>query len=278
MRKKTLTLENWRAFVGINPTTHAPLDKLTGITSLSTNCLLCDNCKRLHSIGIKQKKEKERLKKLIKNQEERIKRQKKKAKPNIDIINDATDKRNELIHEINKIKVLVCGYCFADNTLKRRTNMQNPLSVNTEILTSRILCDDEIPFINRLVFRYESFGDLNNVTHAINFINIARENPHCTFAWWTKKPVLIRKAMNELGIDRLPENIVCIFSSYYVNEINTKIAEYFDFINIVFTVFDGYYLEEHPDVEITCGNRQCLGCMLCYTKHDDVVYVNELVK
>lgn len=278
MRKKVLTLENWRMLVGINPTTHSPLDKLTGITSLSTNCLMCDSCIRLHKQGVEQKKKRNKLKKEIQKQEERIKRQQKKAKPNMDIIKDATDKRKELIYKINEIKVLVCGYCFADNTLKRRKSMQDPLTANTEILTSRVLEDDEIPFINRVVFRYESFGDLQNVIHAINYINIAKRNPQCTFAWWTKRPTLIQKAMDQLGIEKLPKNIIVIFSSYCVNECNTEIAGVFDFINVVFTVYDRYYLEVNKDVDINCGDRQCLGCMMCYTKHDKVVYVNELVK
>ena len=279
-REKALTLENWGEYIGINPTNHSSRDKLTGITSLSTNCKTCVSCINLHELGKEQKVKKEELKKSIKNQESRIKRQlvKEPSKRNLAIIEDAGTKRAELIHEINQIRVLVCGYCFANNLLDYKKNIQNPLDKNTEILTSRILEDNEIPFVNRIVFRFESFGDLHNITQAINYILIAKKNKQTTFAWWTKKPSYIKKAMEELNIKELPKNIVVIFSSYYVNEVNTEIVKHFPFINIVFTVFDKYYLEEFPNTEIHCGANQCLSCLKCYRKYNEVVYINELVK
>lgn len=279
-REKALVLENWNSYVGINPTTHSSTDKLAGITSLSTNCKSCNQCINLHNKGLEQKATKEGLKKEIHKQDERIKRQMKKPedKRNMDIIQDATEKRKKYVHEINKIKVLVCGYCFANNLLEFKKNIQTPLDKNTEILTSRILEDSEIPVINRMVFRFESFGDLHNTTQAINYIKIAENNPHCVFAWWTKRPQLIKKAMEKMELETMPENIIVIFSSYYVNEINKQIASKYDFIKVVFTVFDKYYLEEHPEITIHCGTRQCMACLKCYTKRSETIYINELVK
>lgn len=281
-REKALVLENWKDYVGINPTTHSATDKLAGITSINTNCKRCDNCIYLHEKGLQQKAIRESIKSEIKKQDVRIKRQlaKPEEKRNFQILEDATAKRKELVHKLNNTDVLICGFCFANNLLEFKKNIQTPLDKNTEILTSRILDDSEIPFINRFVFRFESFGDLHNTVQAINYISIAQKNPHCTFAWWSKRPNIIADAMMELNITTLPENIVCIFSSYYLNKINTAITKKYDFINVVFTVFDKYYLEEHPEIEIHCGSRQCLGCMKCYTRRQkgNVIYINELVK
>ena len=282
-REKALVLENWSDIVGIHPTTHSATDKLAGITSLSTNCKSCDSCIKLHKHGLEQKKRYDELKKLIKNQENRIKNQLKKPenKRNYNIINDATEKRKELVHEINQIDVLVCAFCFADSLLDYKKNIQIGLDKNTEILTSRILEDSEIPFINRMMFRFESFGDLHNTTQAINYINIASKNPHCNFAWWSKRPYIIQAAMDKLGIDKLPENIIPVYSSYYMNRIDTEIHKKYSFIKIVFTVFDKYYLEEHTEITINCGSRQCMACLNCYKKRleeNEIFYVNELVK
>lgn len=281
-REKALVLENWKDYVGINPTNHSPKDKLAGIVSINTNCKKCDNCIYLHEKGIQQKKIRESIKSEIKKQDARIKRQlaKPEEKRNFQILEDATAKRKELVHKLNKTDVLICGFCFANNLLEFKKNIQTPLDKNTEILTSRILDDSEIPFINRVVARIESLGDLHNVIHAINYIKIAEKNPQCTFAWWSKRPNIVAMAMKELNISELPKNIVFVFSSYYLNKMNKEITKKYDFINVVFTVFDKYYLEEHPEIEIHCGSRQCLGCLRCYTRREkgDVLYINELVK
>ena len=94
-RKKALTLENWGEYVGINPTTHSSKDKLTGVTSVSTNCKTCVSCVNLHELGQEQKATKDEIKKAIQKQESRIKRQmaKPEKKRNLDILKDAESKR-----------------------------------------------------------------------------------------------------------------------------------------------------------------------------------------
>ena len=280
-REKALSLDNWKLQEnGIHVTTHSITDKLTGINSISTNCKSCGNCIYLHDKGLDQKAQKDILKAAIDRQEERIKRQLEKPEEsrNHEILEDAKTERKALIKAINKIKVLVCAYCFANTTIERRPSVEDALQRNTEILTKRLLDPEEIPFFNRVFFRFESFGDLHNAIQAQNYITIAARNTHCNFAWWTKRPQLIKKAMENMGIEKLPENIIVIFSSYYVNHINTEISGKYDFIKVIFTVFDKYYLEEHPEITIHCGSRQCMGCLKCYTRRQEVIYINELVK
>ena len=48
------------------------------------------------------------------------------------------------------------------------------------------------------------------------------------------------------------------------------------FADKVFTVYTKDYIEEHH-IEINCGAKACLRCMLCY-KHNDVKYINEVLK
>ena len=67
-------------------------------------------------------------------------------------------------------------------------NLNACLERNTKILTGRILKEAEIPMINASFFRFESFGDLINVTQVINYFHICKKNKHVHFALWTKNP------------------------------------------------------------------------------------------
>lgn len=83
---------------------------------------------------------------------------------------------------------LVCSHCYAQRQMKIYKNLNACLERNTEILTGRILKEAEIPMINASFFRFESFGDLINVTQVINYFHICKKNKHVRFALWTKNP------------------------------------------------------------------------------------------
>ena len=102
---------------------------------------------------------------------------------------------NEYCKNRSSNSELVCSHCYAQRQMKRYKNLNACLERNTEILTSRILKEAEIPMINASFFRFESFGDLINVTQVINYFNICKRNKHVHFALWTKNPWIIEEAL-----------------------------------------------------------------------------------
>ena len=166
----------------------------------------------------------------------------------------------------------ICHYCYAGKMLKRFTNLEKALAKNHKILTSRILEDDEIPFLNCAFFRFEAFGDLSNDIQFINYIKIANANPHCNFAIWTKNPFIMASVFHN-GYEK-PQNMIIILSSLKTNVQADNTL--FKFVDKVFTVYDKETIKE-KNIDINCGGKKCATCLLCY-KHNDVRIINEEIK
>lgn len=167
---------------------------------------------------------------------------------------------------------LVCSHCYAQRQMKMYLNLEQCLIKNTEVLTSRILEDKEIPIINRMYFRFEAFGDLINVTQISNYFNICKKNKNVKFAIWTKNPWIIQEAIN--GALKKPSNLQIILSSPKINEVCDG-SEY-DFVDKVFTVFTKEYIEK-KHIHINCGMKKCIVCRKCYKKSREK-FINEKLK
>lgn len=167
---------------------------------------------------------------------------------------------------------LVCSHCYAQRQMKMYLNLEQCLIKNTEVLTSRILEDKEIPIINRMYFRFEAFGDLINVTQISNYFNICKKNKNVKFAIWTKNPWIIQEAIN--GGLKKPSNLQIILSSPKINEVCDD-SEY-DFVDKVFTVFTKEYIETNH-ININCGMKKCITCGKCYKKSREK-FINEKLK
>lgn len=179
---------------------------------------------------------------------------------------------NERCLRNSKIKGSICEKCFAFRQTSYMTSMVPPLKQNYDILTKEIIAWEDLPIINALYFRFESFGDLANVTQAINYMHIIQKNPGTFFAWWSKNMDIVNKMFQETGYEK-PENVNFIESSLFENK--AKHPSYW-FVDKVFTVFDEKTIKERG-ININCGARSCLNCKLCYTKND-TIYVNEKEK
>lgn len=179
---------------------------------------------------------------------------------------------NEFCQAYAKSVDNICHYCYAQKMMKRFSNLEKALAKNHEVLTSRILEDDEIPFLNCAFFRFEAFGDLSNATQFINYMKIAKMNPHCNFAIWTKNPFIMASVFHK-GYEK-PQNMIIILSSL---KLNTQADDtLFKFVDKVFTVYDEETIETN-NVEINCGGKKCATCLLCY-KHNDIKFINEKLK
>ena len=166
----------------------------------------------------------------------------------------------------------VCAHCFAHGTLERYTAAGLATESNFILLNDSVLPFDLLPKFKPDVeiARIESFGDVGSVTHAINYVNMAYNNPHVVFAWWTKNVPIVAKAFDIVG---KPENVILIESSEKVNVAKKPSSHYVD---KVFTVYDKQFIIEH-NIDINCGARSCNKCRRCYRKNTSAV-VSEMLK
>lgn len=169
----------------------------------------------------------------------------------------------------------VCSKCYAETYMKMRKALRKRLADNADILTTRLLDGREIPVTNANIFRFESFGDLYNITHLANYLLICERNPYTKFALWTKNIKILDDAFNKNGISK-PDNLSIVISSPMLNtELNIN-KEMHWYIDHVFTVYDKKFISEN-NVNVNCGAKSCLGCQLCYHK-DTEFYVREKLK
>lgn len=174
----------------------------------------------------------------------------------------------------------ICKDCFAVDTVNSYLALLDHLVYNSAILSARLLDPADFPhFYGVDIFRLESFGDLINKIQALNYIAFARENPRTTFTIWTKNPDIMDAAIQEAG---KPENLICIVSSHYKNEIAK--ASY-SWIDHIFTVWTDRDAAESQGININCraivnGEEidRCRDCMRCYTLNNSDFYIHELLK
>jgi hypothetical protein len=187
---------------------------------------------------------------------------------------------NEQCLQNRMIKGSVCEKCFSFaqiNCFKK--NFPETLENNTIILTNSILPLDQLPRLNFMYFRFESFGDIANETHFINYLNICKVNPQTNFAIWSKNPQIMDAVFNDMKIEK-PKNLNIVISSLFLNlKYNLDTLHYkkrYWFIDKIFTVYNADFAIEN-NVEVNCGNKKCMECLKCYTKND-TIYINEVLK
>ena len=167
----------------------------------------------------------------------------------------------------------ICQHCYSKTAMSYRKNVQQCYEKNGKILSENIIPKNQLPFINSQYCRFESHGDLHNETHLENFINIAKKNPHCQFALWTKQYKII---LDYFKTHKQPKNLNIVISSLMVNKpINPAPFEAIGLKVKIFTVWDK---EAAKDVSINCGGKKCIDCLNCYKKGGKIKVINEIIK
>lgn len=175
----------------------------------------------------------------------------------------------------------VCGKCYSQAYNMYRHSLAAKLEKNHHLYTEKIIPYSLIPILNYSYVRFEAFADLNNVTQAINYLNIVKKNKHCNFAIWSKNPGILYAAYKKFHFKRF-KNLIVNYSSEFINKPNTEIVKQFimkdgkSMINHVFTVFTAAYAIAN-NIVIHCGNSICIQCLRCYMRKSGV-YVNEILK
>jgi hypothetical protein len=156
-----------------------------------------------------------------------------------------------------------------------RKSLKEHLADNAIVLTKELLEDRNIPVTNDLIYRFESFGDLQNAIQLQNYVIITENNEYTKFALWTKNIWFLDEVFNKKGIAK-PSNLSIVVSSPMLNTPIELDREKFWMVDHVFTVYDKAFIKAH-NIDINCGARNCLGCKKCYVD-GSTFYINEKLK
>lgn len=164
---------------------------------------------------------------------------------------------------------LVCGACYSNKLLKLRPVVANAYQVNNNFLSMKVHDQEYLPRLNASTVRFNAFGELINIEHAINLIKICYKNKNTQFSLWTKETAMIWKAIRDFG---KPDNLILIYSDYAVNKPIKEMPRYFD---KTFTVWS----KDHKNADfINCGAKACFDCFKCYDKEDKTTHIHEVLK
>lgn len=170
----------------------------------------------------------------------------------------------------------ICTKCFAFSQMAYQKSTGLKYARNTELLTKIELNPLWIPELtDNDIFRFESFGDLNNTTQFNNYALIAEMRPDVVHTLWTKNPDIIAAAIDAgAGI---PANMIIIYSSPIINHVAAGMLKKYWFINKLFTVWSSEEAAKKAGYTINCGARDCNVCRRCYRFNSEKL-IHELLK
>ena len=166
----------------------------------------------------------------------------------------------------------ICKACYSAKMLEGvRKNCAEPWQRNSDLLSESVLSDDKLPVINAHSFRFHAHGELINLTHLVNYVNIAKKNPFTTFALWTKRTNLVHEYVKEYG--PMPDNLIMIYSNPKTHIVQHKIPTHFD---KVFNALERNAITAAGETD--CTGESCIKCMACYRKGNNQDVIVEHIK
>lgn len=154
----------------------------------------------------------------------------------------------------------VCSKCYAAKYEKMRKTLEKKLVQNSIVFSNVIIPEEKLPIINHPVCRFNSFGELYNLTHLINLVNICNKNPDVQFTLWTKRANFIRY------IEK-PKNLILIYSNPKLGTIIKDVPVGFDkTFNVVGKDMTKY---------VNCHSN-CAECMKCYSENNINVIIEKV--
>ena len=176
---------------------------------------------------------------------------------------------NTFCYKMNNVQddKIICTKCYSWAMLQGfRKNVAEALQRNTEALSKTVLSYKDLPVIKDDVFRFQHHGELINMKHLKNLVNIARKNPDCTFALWTKRKDMVAKY-----VTTLPSNLILVYSNPRIDKVITKPPKHFH------KVFNNVSPDNLTSQQ-NCTGQECRDCMLCYSKSSGCNVIIEGVK
>lgn len=172
---------------------------------------------------------------------------------------------------------VICKYCYTRNLWDSSTRAHH---ITGEILSKIEFTAEEAALIPvpGLTVRFNSDGEIINLTHAVNLLRIAATHPAVTFTVWTKRPAILDQAIRQEG---KPANLICGVSSPMIN---TPFRERWTWVDFIFTVYTPEGMRRAlARGEVECNGRKCLECGFhCYrirrSENAGPVYVAEALR
>ena len=184
----------------------------------------------------------------------------------IDSISTDTTK-NEYCLKQSKNKNSICFNCFSFRTLNYKKSLLKVLDKNSRLLSKGLIAENLLPTIYKLYFRFNSHGELINLIHLKNLVNIIIKNPQTTFALWSKRFDLIKEFFDK---NEKPKNLILVYSNSKLNKPLEKLPKYFN------KTFNNITKDKVEDFKINCFQK-CKDCLACYT-HNNIKTIIEKVK
>lgn len=183
---------------------------------------------------------------------------------------------NENCSSRSKNPACICSKCYARRDLSHKKTLRKKMECNTKFYTQYELTTVCIPLINNTVFRFESFGEIQNEIQVKNYFTIARKNKQCFFVLWTKEPGIIQTAKEKYNL-RKPGNLRIIASEYFIDSHFAYDAmKKYKFVDKVFSVYTKDFAAEN-NININCFGK-CIECMKCYDRENRERFINEYLK
>ena len=166
----------------------------------------------------------------------------------------------------------ICSSCYSHRMLNTyRKNCQNAFQFNSDVLSKSVLIEDFLPVINSAFFRFNGHGELINMVHLINIVNICKKNPHTNFALWTKRKNLINKLFKYSDSYHPPKNLILIYSNPKIDCVQIEPPVHFH------KVFNNVSKPIYKSIE-NCTGQKCIECLACYKKDSGINTIIEKVK
>ena len=158
----------------------------------------------------------------------------------------------------------ICGKCYSHKMLSTYRKSCVPAFQHNSRLMSELIDWDLMPVINQAYFRFNGHGELINKAHFQNIVNIARKNPHCSFALWTKRASIVRQFDGEI-----PDNLILVFSNPRIDKVIGVPRGFHKVFNNV---------GKDSGIAQNCTGKKCMDCLLCYRKDSGTNVIIEAVK
>lgn len=151
----------------------------------------------------------------------------------------------------------ICNYCYdVKQENFKNVSVLNRHTLNLLIMATIEFSEDELKHVHGItdIFRVNSSGDIENVTHAINMLRLIKVNSFTHAAIWSKNVPAI---VNAVAIVGKPGNCILIQSDFTING-KTKKNPVFDYIFRVYT-------KDKITAAIVSGASECNGkkCKSC---------------
>jgi hypothetical protein len=180
---------------------------------------------------------------------------------------------NPFCIKMSKNPNTICSKCYSIRMIESgyRKNCLPAWRRMGEILSSDLLDVSEIRPCKTDLIRFSSHGELINLTHLENLIQIAKVNSQSVCCLFTKRKDILSQLKQDI-----PANMLIVYSNPIIDH-PLYTADIPEKADKVFNVFTKKYAEENK-IDINCGKKRCKDCLYCYTHRFTPNVINELIK